>query len=195
MKVTVTGSLGHIGKPLVEELAEKGHHVTVISSNSGKQKEIEDLGAVAAIGSLEDVDFLTATFTGADAVYCMAPPANYFDHNLDLLAYYHRLGSNYAQAIGRAGVKRVVNISTIGGNLEKGSGTLLGAHDVEEILNGLPPEVAITHMRPTSLYYNLFGYAGVIKSEGIISANYGAEGIVPWVSPRDIAAATAEEIG
>ncbi len=124
----------------------------------------------------------------------MVPPANYFDHSLDLLEYYRRLGRNYAHALGRSGIKHVVNVSTIGGNLDKGNGILLGAHDVEQILNELPPDVAITHMRPTSFFYNLYGYSGMIKSEGVIAANYGAEDIIPWVSPTDIAAAVAEEL-
>lgn len=194
MKIVITGSLGHISRPLTEELVEKGHYVKVVSSNPNKQKDIENLGAVAAIGSLENADFLTATFTGADAAYCMIPPANYFDHNLDLLAYYRRLGNNYAHAIRQSGVKRIVNLSTIGGHLDKGNGILLGAHDVEEILNELPTDVSITHMRPTSFYYNLYGYADSIKNQRVIAANYGAEDVVPWVSPVDIAAAIAEEI-
>lgn len=194
MKIIVTGSLGHISRPLTAELAGKGHQVTVISSNPEKQTDIEALGAAAAIGTLEDADFLTATFTGADAVYSMVPPANYFDQNLDLLAYCHRLGNNYAQAIRQSGVGRVVNLSTIGGHLDKGNGILLGAHDIEEILNKLPADVSITHMRPTSFYYNLYGYAGMIKKEGVITANYGGENIVPWVAPADIAAAVAEEL-
>lgn len=194
MKVIVTGSLGHISEPLTKELVQKGHAVTVISSKADKQKDIEAIGATAAIGSLEDVDFLTATFTGADTMYTMVPPANYFDHDLDLLAYYHRVGNNYAQAIQQSGVKRVVNLSTIGGNLEKGSGLLLGAHGVENILNKLSSDVAITHMRPVSFYYNLYGYADLIKKEGFIAANYGADDKIVWVSPIDIAAAIAEEI-
>ena len=172
----------------------KGHQVTVVSSNAVKQKDIESSGAVAAIGSLEDVDFLTATFSEAEAVYCMTPPADYFDQHLDLLAYYHRIGNNYAQAIQKSGIKRVVNLSTIGGNLEKGNGILLGAHDVEEILNELPPDVSITHIRPTSFFYNLYGYLEMIKNQGVIAANYGADDVVPWVSPVDIAVAIAEEI-
>lgn len=194
MKVVVTGSLGHISKPLTEELVGKDYQVTVVSSNAERQKDIEEIGATAAIGLLEDADFLTATFTGADAVYTMVPPANYWDQNLDLLAYYHRLGNNYAQALRQTGVRRVVNLSTIGGHLEKGNGILLGAHDVEEILNKLPPDVSITHMRPTSFFYNLYGYAEMIKNTGVITANYGGEDIVPWVAPVDIAAAIAEEI-
>jgi uncharacterized protein YbjT (DUF2867 family) len=194
MKVTVTGSLGNISKPLTKELVQKGHQVTVISSNEEKQKDIEALGATAAIGSLEDVEFLAASFTDADAVYCMVPPNNYFDRNLDLLAYYRRLGNNYAQAIGQSGVKRVVNLSSIGTHLDKGSGILLGARNVEKILNELSSDVAITHIRPTSFYYNLFGYVDTIKSDDFIAANYGADDKIPWVSPIDIAAVIAEEI-
>jgi uncharacterized protein YbjT (DUF2867 family) len=194
MKVIVTGSLGNISKPLTKELTAQGHTVTVISSNKEKQPEIEALGATAAIGSLEDVDFLVSTFTGADAVYCMVPPNNYFDLNLDLVAYYRRLGNNYAQAIGQSGVKRVVNLSSIGAHLDEGSGILLGAHDVEQILNELSSDIAITHLRPTSFYYNLLGYIDTIKAVGSIAANYGEDDKIPWVSPIDIAAVIAEEI-
>lgn len=194
MKVIVTGSLGNISKPLTKELVQKGHHVTVISSNDERQKEIEALEATAAIGSLEDIDFLVSMFTGADAVYCMVPPNNYFDLNLDLLAYYRRLGNNYARAIGQSGVKRLVNLSSIGAHLDKGSGIILGAHDVEKILNELSSDIGITHLRPTSFYYNLFGYVDTIKAEGFIAANYGADDKIPWVSPIDIAAAISEEL-
>jgi uncharacterized protein YbjT (DUF2867 family) len=123
----------------------------------------------------------------------MVPPNNYFDPTLDLLVYYRGLGTNYAHAIANSGLKRVVNLSSIGAHLEKGNGILLGAHDVEHILNELPMDVAITHLRPTSFYYNLYGYAEMIKTEGFIAANYGADDIIPWVSPIDIAAAIAEE--
>ena len=194
MKVIVTGSLGNISKPLTKELVQKGHHVTVISSNKERQKDIEALRAEAAIGSLEDVDFLVATFSGADALYCMVPPNNYFDLNLDLVAYYRRLGNNYAQAIKQSGIKRVVNLSSIGAHLDQGSGILLGAHNVEQILNELSSDVAITHLRPCSFYYNLYAYVETIKKEGLIAANYGADDTIPWVSPIDIAAAIAEEI-
>lgn len=193
MKIIVTGSLGNISQPLTQELVQKGHTVTVISSKPEKQKHIEALGATAAIGVLEDVDFLTATFTGADAVYCMIPPNNYFDLNLDLIAYYIRIANNYAQSIQQSGVKRVVYLSSIGAHLEKGSGILIGHHDGEGIMNNLQ-NVAITFMRPVGFYYNLFGFVEMIKSEGIIAANWGAEEKLVWVSPLDIAAAIAEEL-
>ena len=194
MKVTITGSLGHIGKPLTQELVQKGHSVKVISSNPEKQKEIEAMDAISAIGSLEDVDFITTSFINADVVYCMVPPANYFDHNLDLLGYYQRLGNNYVQAIKQSGIKRVINLSSVGGHLDKGNGILLGAHYVENLLNELPSDVSITHIRPTEFYYNLLPQVHSAKSNGFIASNIGNEVVNSWVSPIDIASAISEEI-
>jgi len=193
MKITVTGSLGNISKPLTKDLVQNGHSVTVISSKPEKQKDIEALGADAAIGSIDDVAFLSKTFTGSDAVYCMIPPNYHLDHNLDTIAYCRQISGNYAQAIRQAGVKRVVHLSSIGAHLEKDSGLILAHHHAENTLKEIPG-IAITHMRPTAFYYNLFGFVGRIKSEGVMASNYGAEDRVPWVSPIDIAAAVAEEL-
>jgi len=193
MKITITGSLGHISKPLTQELVRKGHSVIVISSKPEKQKDIEALGAIAAIGSLEDVDFLTSSFTGADAVYCMIPPGNYFDHSFDLMAEYINLTNNYKQAILWADVKRVVHLSSIGAHTDKGNGMLAFHYFAENILRELPPDVAIKHLRPVGFYYNLFGFMNTIKTQSAIVSNYG-DIEEPWVSPIDIAAAAAEEM-
>src|SRR5690606_21223 len=99
MKITLTGSLGHIGKPLTKSLNSKGHKVTVISSNPELEEDISALGATAAIGTIEDATFLTDSFKGADVVYTMVPPNDYFNDSLDLLEYYRRIGRHYAQAI------------------------------------------------------------------------------------------------
>jgi uncharacterized protein YbjT (DUF2867 family) len=194
MKIIVTGSLGNISKLLTIELLQKEHEVTVISSNLQKQTAIEALGAKAAIGSLEDVDFLIATFAGADAVYCMIPPNNYFNHDLDLLDYYGTVAANYFKAIEVTKVKHVVYLSSVGAHLKQGSGIIIGHHAGEEIMNRLSNDVAITFMRPVGFYYNLLGFVNVIKQKGVIEANYGADEHLVWVSPIDIAAAVAEEL-
>jgi len=193
MKIILTGSLGHIGKPLTKELVQNGHAVTVISSSPERQKDIEALGATATIGLLEDVSFLTNAFTGADAVYTMVPPADYFDKKLDLMAYFRRLGDNFAQAIERSGVKKVVHLSSVGAELEKGSGAILAHHAIEIIMNKLSG-VAITFIRPVGIYDNLYGFVPMIKNMDLISSNYGAGDKLAWVSPIDIAAAIAEEL-
>ncbi len=193
MKIILTGSLGHISKPLTIALVQKGHSVTVISSKAEKQKEIEALGARAAIGTIEDVDFLTATFTGADAVYTMVPPPSFFDPEFDLMAHCRQVGNNFAQAIEASGVKRLVHLSSIGAHLEKDSGLILLHHTLEGILNNLAG-VAITFMRSVAFYYNLNGFLAAIKNTGVMASNYGGDDRVAWVAPADIADAVAEEL-
>ena len=196
MKIIVTGSLGNISKPLTKELVQKGHQVTVISSNPERLKEIEALGASAAIGTMEDADFLTDTFKGADAVYVMETMGgnSYFDPNLDILAAINMIGNNYKQAIEQSGVKRVVHLSSIGAHTDKGNGLLAFHYNVENILKTLPSDVSITFMRPVGFYYNLLGFINTIKTQGVIATNYGGDSKKPWVSPIDIAAAVTEEL-
>ncbi|KAA6438273.1 NAD(P)H-binding protein [Dyadobacter flavalbus] len=190
MKIIITGSLGNISRPLTEALVQKGHAVTVISSKPEKQKDIEAMGATAAIGSLENEGFLAGTFADADAVYCMVPP-NYTAP--DQLAYYRLIGNCYAEAITQSGVKRVIHLSSYGAHLEKGSGIILGSHQVENILNAVP-ELDITHMRPGYFNYNLFSFIGMIKHAGMMAANYGGNDRIILVSPADIATAIADEL-
>lgn len=194
MKITITGSLGHISKPLVEELIEKGHTVCVISSDANKQKTIEEIGARAAIGSVEDAGFLAEAFQGADAVYTMVPPVSYMQLNLDPVAHFSRIGHNYVAAIMSAGVKRVVNLSSWGAHRDNGTGGIVGAYHLEQIMNELSDQVNITHLRPTSFYYNLYNFIPAIKYTGKISANYGGEDRTVLVAPKDIALAIAEEL-
>ncbi len=191
MKIIVTGTLGNIGKPLTQDLTQKGHQVIGINHVIAKQREIEALGATAAIGSIEDVDFLASTFAGADVVYTMVPP-NYFAEP-DIREYYRKIGNNYVQAIKQSSVKRVINLSSYGAHLNKGTGNILGAHYVENSLNELL-DVDITHIRPTYFYYNLLNLIPVIKSTGTIYANYGGDKTFEMVSPLDIASAIADEI-
>ncbi|TSJ43988.1 NAD-dependent epimerase/dehydratase family protein [Mucilaginibacter corticis] len=190
MKIIVTGSLGHIGKPLTEELVKKGHEVVVISSNPDRKKDIEALGAVAAIGSVDDVDFLTATFTGADVVHAMIPPHNAAP---DPVAYSRKVADSYIMALRQSGVKRVVYISSYGAHLEKGVGLIKLHHYIENELLKLDLE-ALTFVRATYIYYNLHRFAGMIKSAGVMVANYGGDDRVVLVSPEDIAATALSEI-
>ncbi len=196
MKTVITGSLGHISKPLTKELVQKGHSVTVISSKAERQKDIEALGAKAAIGIMEDVHFLTDTFSGADAVYCMETndQAAFLDPNFDIIAHCTQIGNNYKQAIEESGVKLVVHLSSIGAHTEKGNGILRLHYNVENILRQLPNDVSIKFMRPGGFYYHLLSFIDSIKTQGVIASNYGADDVVVWASPLDIATAIAEEM-
>jgi len=190
MKITVTGSLGNISKPLAKQLIAAGHQVTVVSSNAEKIADIEALGAIAAIGSIADAAFLTKAFNGADAVYTMIPP------NFGASNYRQYVGGsakNYAEAIKKAGVTRVVNLSSIGAHINGGTGQISGVHDAEIILNELE-NVAVKHLRAGFFYLNFFSNINMIKNLGFIGSNYDSNTRLIMVHPEDIAAAVAEEI-
>jgi len=191
MKYVITGSIGHISKPITENLVKAGHAVTVITSKEANKTAIEALGARAAIGSVEDVAFLSNTFTGADAVYTMVPP------NFAATAWKEwiaGIGNNYATAIKNAGIQKVVNLSSIGAHLADGCGPVSGLHFVEKALDALEG-VSVKHLRPAFFYYNFLANIGMIQHMNIIGGNYGgADTLLALVEPADIAEAATEEL-
>ncbi|REC62249.1 NAD-dependent dehydratase [Chryseobacterium pennae] len=194
MKIIITGSLGPISKPLATKLIADGHHVTVISSNRDKQNEIETLGAKSAIGSIDDVGFLTETFRGVDVAYLMEPTVNMFDPTVDMLKHYEKICEKYAQAVLHSDLKRIVHLSSIGGHSSTGNGMLAFHYYAEQVLKKLPQEVAITTLRPVSFYSNIMAFIPTIKAQKAIITSYHAIEPEPWASPLDIADAAAEEL-
>ncbi|MBT2623657.1 NmrA family NAD(P)-binding protein [Chryseobacterium sp. ISL-6] len=179
MNIVITGSLGNISKPLVKALITSGHSVTVISSNPEKQKEIETMGAKAAIGSIEDINFLTATFAGANAVYCMIP-FNFMEE--DQTAYFKKIETNYVQAIKHNEIKKVVFLTGWAANVED-----------SPLLNQLSDRTVI-ELRPGSFYTNFYNDIKTIKEYGALMAGYGENDKIAFVSPNDIADAALEEL-
>ncbi|MBB6330998.1 uncharacterized protein YbjT (DUF2867 family) [Chryseobacterium sediminis] len=197
MNIVLTGSIGNIGKPLTKELVQKGHSVTVISSNEERKSAIEALGAKAVIGSMFDVDFLTETFTGADIVYLMETmeaAGDMFDKNIDFIGKISEIGEHYKTAVERSGVKKIVHLSSIGAHTDQGTGIIVFHHHVEQILKQLPDDIAIKFIRPVGIYFNMFSFIHTIKNKGAIISNWGGDQKEPWVSPLDIADVIAEEI-
>jgi uncharacterized protein YbjT (DUF2867 family) len=161
MKIIISGSLGNIGKPLTAQLVKSGHDVTVISSTADRKDAIENLGAKAAIGSVSDVDFLSKTFTGADALFAMTPPnmggVNIIKNTTDA-------GAAFAKAIQETKIKRVVMLSSIGADLPTGNGPIAGLYNIEKIYEKL--DVSITFLRAGYFYFNFFNDIPMIKERG-----------------------------
>ncbi|ARS40523.1 NAD-dependent dehydratase [Sphingobacteriaceae bacterium GW460-11-11-14-LB5] len=188
MKITLTGSTGNITKPLAEILVAKGHEVKIISSNAERAEEIKSLGAIPLIGSVSDIGFLKAAFSGADAIYTMVPP-NFAAPKFR--AYIKSIGENYAVAIKESGVKKVVNLSSVGADLPDGTGPIAGLHDVENIfatLNG----VDVKHLHAGYFYINFLANIDMVKQANILGSNFGADAKLVLVHPRNIAEVAAE---
>jgi uncharacterized protein YbjT (DUF2867 family) len=190
MNIIITGSLGNIGLPLTQALAAKGHRVTVISHDAGKAKAIAQLGAMPAIGSLQDVDFLISAFEGADAVFTMVPP-NYAAK--DVRGYIKATGEGYAHAIAQTGVRHVVNLSSIGAHIPEGPGPTGANYYIEAKLNAVK-DTHVLHLRPGMFYTNFLGAIPLVRHQHIIGNNFDAEVNMVLSHPADIAAAAAEAL-
>ena len=191
MKYVITGSLGHISKPLSQKLINAGHEVTIISSKESNRPAIEKLGAKAAIGSVEDVAFLTRAFAGADAVYTMVPP-NFAATNWK--EWIGQIGKNYADAIKANQIKYVVNLSSVGAHLPDGCGPVSGLYKAEQALNTLD-DVNIKHLRPTYFFDNLLANVGLVKQMDIMGSNFGgADQKMVLADTSDITDAAFEEL-
>lgn len=206
MNIVVTGSLGNVSRPLAEKLVNKGHDVTVISSNPKRQNAIDNLGAAAAIGKMEDADFLASSFTGAGVVYCMIPLNISVD---DPPIYLRSIAQNYVQAIQRSGIKRVILLSGW-------TAAVIDAYkELENRFNDLPG-VSVTHIRPGYFYSNFYDSIGMIQGKGwmgtlmalrymglgalltgkrgMLLGNFGGDDPLVLSAPSDIADAIVDEI-
>jgi len=192
MKIVLTGSLGHISRPLAESLIAAGHNVTVISHNPQRAAQISALGATPAIGSMSDLSFLITTFSGADAVYLMITNAT--GGNGDLFTAGQQQAATYAKAVKNADIKNVVNLSSVGANLGPEVGALHIYNVIENVLTHDLPSVNLTFLRPTGMFYNLFSSMPSIKQDHAIYTNNSLTKRGSWVSPTDIVPIAAKAL-
>jgi uncharacterized protein YbjT (DUF2867 family) len=190
MKYAITGAAGNISKLLVEKLLGAGHKVTVIGRNAENLKSLTDKGAAAAVGEVEDVEFLKEAFAGADAVYTMFPPQY---AALEQSAY-QQLAARYADAINANHIKYVVNLSSAGAHMPAGCGPVSGLYYAEQELNKLT-DTNVLHLRPGYFYLNFFGSLSMVKDMNIIGGNSGDSNSKIILShPIDIAEVAAAEL-
>lgn len=190
MNYVLTGSLGHISKPLAEKLIKAGHNVTIITSSQSHKKDIESLGGKAAVGSVDDPQFITKAFQGADMVYLMIPPKWDISNWID---YMKKVADIYVQAIKKNNIKKVVQLSSVGAHMKKGAGPVDGLAYLEEQLKAIPDLDAI-FLRPSYFYYNTFNMIPMIQHMNIMGSNQPEDETIYLTHTNDIADAAAEEM-
>ncbi len=184
----IVGATGHIGSHIADSLLDNGKKVRVIGRSADRLNRFVEKGAEAAVGNVEDTAFLNNAFKDVDAVFSMIPPK--FDPE-DFRAYQNEIGQSEADAIKDAGVKYIVNLSSIGGNFSEGTGVVLGLHDQEERLNAFT-DVNVVHLRPAYFMENLFMSMDLIRKMNIVGTAIDGDIAFPMVATPDVAAVAAE---
>lgn len=191
MKYVITGSLGHISKPIVQSLIKAGHEVVVITSSKDRVKDIEAIGAKAAVGSLEESAVVNEAFKGAKAVYLMIPP-NFAV--TDWRGYQNKIVNVFVEAIKKNGVKYAVVLSSIGAHLPEGTGPIAGLYDLEKALTSVEG-LNVKNLRPSYFYYNFYSQIPMIKGANIMGSNFGStDEKMVLTDTSDIAEAALEEL-
>ncbi len=147
-------------------------------------------GAEAFVASLEDTEALARAFSGAQAVYAMAPP-NYQAENFR--AYQNRVGVSIAGAIRQAAVPYVVSLSSVGAHLSENVGPISGLHDFEQHLNGVPT-ANVLHLRPCFFMENFLFQIEIIRRTGAAGSPLREDLALPMIAIRDVAAAATERL-
>ena len=189
MHYVVTGSLGNTGKPITEGLLKAGHTVTVVTSKPETATKIEALGAKAAVGDVQDADFITSTFANADALYLMIPPKWGVT---DWRGYQNVVSDNYIAAIKANDIRFAVILSSIGAHKGQGTGPVDGLYDLEQKLKTVDG-LNVKALRPSYFMQNLYSMIGIVKGMGIMGANFGTDKLV-LVHTDDIAEVAIEEL-
>ncbi len=179
----ITGASGNTGGLIAELLLDAGKQVRVIGRNADKLQNLISKGAVAAIGDLEDTQFLTSAFQDATAVYALIPPRMDVPN---LRQYQNTVSDSISNAIQKSGVKKIVTLSSIGAHLKDGTGPVAGLYDFEQKLKQIDG-IDVLNLRAGYFMQNLFSMAGMIKNMGIMGSAMSNDIKMALVHTNDIA--------
>ncbi|MCB0261374.1 MAG: NAD(P)H-binding protein [Calditrichaeota bacterium] len=185
----ITGASGNTGRVIAEKLLAAGKQVKVLGRSAEKLQPLVEKSAVAAVGDMSDQAYLNSAFAGATAAYVLIPPhlgASNFR------AYQNDIGKKIAQALMQNSVKHVVNLSSLGAHLPKGTGPIAGLYDQEQRLNQL--EANVLHLRPTYFMENLFTGINIIKNMGVNGSPANADVKIPMIASVDVANYAAKRL-
>lgn len=182
MIATVIGASGKTGSVVAQRLRAAGAEVRAFARSADKLKTLVQQGARPVHGDVLDARALTNALRGSDVAYAMVPPR--YDA-ADPVAYYDQVASSLAAAIGESGVRRVVLLSSLGGELSTGTGIVVGLNHVEQKLKALP-RLDLLILRAGYFYENFLGSIGLIQKMGVNGSATRGDVPIPMIAASDI---------
>jgi uncharacterized protein YbjT (DUF2867 family) len=186
----IVGATGNTGRLIADRLLTEGKPVRVIGRNAEKLQSLVAKGAGPFVGSVLDASFLERAFAGVTAIYAMTPPS---PQEPDFRAYQNRVGEAIVTAVREAGVRHVVQLSSMGADRATCTGPVLGLRDLEQRLDRLS-DVHILHLRPTYFMENLLGSIPGLRQMGVLGGPLQPDVVFPMIATRDIAMHAAERL-
>jgi uncharacterized protein YbjT (DUF2867 family) len=184
----VAGVTGHTGAVVAEALLARSMPVRVLVRDARKGEPWRQRGAAVAVAALEDTAALKQAFAGATAAYLLLPPrlksATPLEDN-------RRVAHSLADAVAAAKLGHVVLLSSIGAQLQDGTGPIQSLHDAEWQLAATG--CALTIVRAAYFMENWSPVLGA-TADGLLPTFLPPSLRIPMVASRDIGLCAADAL-
>ncbi len=181
--ITILGATGNIGSKIAGLLKKNGVRTRLVARSADRLRTMVDKRTEAMAGDARDTEFLMKAFQGSDAVFTMIPPDPRAEN---FRTYAAEIGESIARAVQLAGIKYVVNLSSIGADLDSGTGPIAALHAQEERLNRVPG-LNVVHLRAGYFMENLLMSRDLVQGRGINGGAVRGDIKLPMIATADIA--------
>lgn len=183
----VVGATGKTGSAAMRALLAAGVHARAVVRRPEQAVFWQERGAEAELAEITDPVALTRAFAGADAVYLINPP----DYSCpDLFAQAQKVHAALLLAAQRAGVGRIVALSSVGAQHARGTGNILTTHNLEQQLAAYAGPVTL--LRAANFMENWGWVMAPVLSQGVLPSMFSPlDRRLPMQSAADVGAAAA----
>ena len=182
--IAITTPTGHVGSRVVRLLLQAGVRPRVLVRDPARlDADVRDR-VEARTGDLTDAAFVHESLDGVGSLFLVDPTP----HTVaDPVGDSERFGALVAGAVRRAGVGRVVFLSSGGAEHRSGVGHIDGLGRIEQQLDAVAADTGadVCHLRCGYFFTNLLMDVDGL-ARGVLTTADDPDGARPWVDPRDI---------
>lgn len=176
----VLGANGRAGGETARALIASGNPVRVLLRRPEQAKKWAKLGADVAIGNIEDVPSLAAALRDASGAFLLSPPPV----SGDPYSRARQVSSALAEAVRQAGLPKVVALSSIGAQHDKGTGVIATLNSLEKHLEGAAPSTIF--LRPGYFVETWGEVAPAVIADSVLPSFLEPSQKIPMVSTIDV---------
>jgi uncharacterized protein YbjT (DUF2867 family) len=179
---TILGASGQVGWAVTTNLLKNRQPVKGVIRNEKKAGKLKKAGAAVAVADIHDEAALTASFKDATTVLVLTPETG---EEQDMINDTRSVLQNYRSAVEKSPVKKIIGISSMGAQHEKGTGNLQMSYMLEHAFTGLSAKKIF--VRPAYYFSNWMAYADTVKKDGLLPTFFPPDLSIPMISPMDVA--------
>jgi uncharacterized protein YbjT (DUF2867 family) len=187
-RYVIAGATGHVGSVAAGDLLAQGEKVTVVVRDAERGIPWSERGAELAVGGLQDSQFLAGALRAADGFLAVLPEIPAAE---DLHRERRRMADAIAAAVRESGVPQVVMISSLGAELDTGTGPISDLHYLENALRSTG--VPLRAIRASYFQENVAFMIGPVEQAGIYpNLLQSSDTEYPTVATRDVGRLAAQ---